>query len=167
MSEHRIVNCTFEKHGEEILSILNEVIVSSTAIYDYEQRTIADIAKWFQSKKEGGFPVLGLEAASGELVAFASYGSFRNWPAYKFTIEHSIYVKKGYRGFGFGDAILSSVVDDARKNGFHALIGGIDIENTASIKFHEKHGFVNKGTLKEVGYKFNRWLDLGLYQLIL
>ena len=83
------VDCTDEQHGEAILAIFNEAIVHSTALYDYEPRTRAQMTSWFEAKRAGGFPVIGLESDAGELMGFASYGTFRAWPAYKYTVEHS------------------------------------------------------------------------------
>jgi len=161
------VECTLEHHGEAILAILNDAIVNSTALYDYLPRTMENMKTWFETKNTGGFPVIGFEAETGELLGFASYGTFRAYPAYKYTVEHSIYVAPQHRGQGLGKVLLVAITDAAREAGKHAMIGAIDADNEASISLHRKAGFQLVGTLPQVGFKFGRWLDLVFYQLTL
>lgn len=167
MSTHTLIDCTFERHADAILAIFNEAIVNSTALYDYTPRPPESMVTWFEAKRKGGFPVLGIEDADGRLLAFGSYGTFRAWPAYKYSVEHSVYVHKDHRGKGLGPAIMRAVIDAARQNGVHAMIGGIDASNAGSIALHQRLGFKHVGTLPEVGFKFGRWLDLAFYQLLL
>jgi L-amino acid N-acyltransferase len=122
---------------------------------------------WFAAKREGGFPVIGVEDAAGRLLGFASYGPFRAWPAYKYTVEHSIYVDHRHRAKGVGRVLLGAIIHSAGSRGVHVLIGGIDAANTASIALHVSHGFTHAGTLAQVGFKFGRWLDLAFYQRVL
>ena len=82
MNKHTLVHCRFERHAQAILAIFNEAIVNSTALYDYQPRTSANMVDWFQAKQSGGFPVIGIEDGTGKLLGFGSYGSFRAWPAY-------------------------------------------------------------------------------------
>ena len=98
----RIVDCSLERHAPAILAILNDAIVNSTALYDYEPRALASMTPWFEAKARGGFPVLGAENPEGELLGFATYGTFRAWPAYKYSVEHSVYVAANARGSLFG-----------------------------------------------------------------
>ena len=167
MKENTIVNCTFEAHAAAILDIFNEAIVNSTALYDYEERGSGSMVGWFEAKRAGGFPVIGVEDGDGVLMGFGSYGSFRAWPAYKYSVEHSVYVHKDHRGKGLGRTLLKELIAAARQDGMHAMIGGIDAANAASIALHEKFGFKHVGTLPQVGFKFGRWLDLAFYQLLL
>ncbi len=167
MSSPTLVECSFERHAEAILAIFNDAIVNSTALYDYTPRPPESMVTWFETKRRGGFPVLGLEDAEGRLLAFASYGTFRAWPAYKYSVEHSVYVHREHRGKGLGPAIMQALIEAARRNGVHAMIGGIDAANAASIALHQRLGFKHVGTLPEVGFKFGRWLDLAFYQLLL
>lgn len=167
MNAPQIVACTHERHAEAILQIFNEAIATSTALYDYRPRAPASMGPWFEAKRAGGFPVVGLEGAAGELVAFGSYGSFRAWPAYKYTVEHSVYVHRDHRGRGLGRRVVQELVAAARAREVHAMIGGIDAGNAASIALHEGLGFRHVGTLPQVGFKFGRWLDLSFYQLLL
>ena len=165
MSSYSVVNCTYERHADAILEIFNDAILHSTALYDYTPRPRQSMVGWFAAKSSGGFPVIGIENADGRLLGFGSYGTFRAWPAYKYTVEHSVYVHKEHRGRGLGSILLSELIAAARKNDRHAMIGGIDTTNTGSIKLHEKLGFKHVGTLPQVGFKFDRWLDLSFYHL--
>jgi len=162
-----IVNCNYERHGGSILDILNDAIVNSTALYDYKPRSLDNMREWFALKSSQQFPVIGIEDETGRLLGFASYGIFRAWPAYKYSVEHSLYVHKEFRHQGIGRALLTQLIAVAMKQGRHILVGGIDVENNASIGLHESMGFVYAGTIKQAGYKFNRWLDVAFYQLIL
>ena len=155
------------RHSEAVLSILNEAITTSTALYDYTPRTLEMMTGWFEAKRKGGYPVIGVEDSSGQLLGFASYGAFRNWPAYKYTVEHSVYVDSQFRGRGVGRVLLEEIIEYARSQDYHVLIGGIDTANKASIALHEKLGFTHCATIQQVGFKFGRWLDLSFYQLIL
>jgi len=162
-----IVDCTYEEHAGAILDILNEAILNSTALYDYQVRSAESMRGWFGGKAAGRFPVLGAVDASGQLLGFASYGTFRDRPAYKYTVEHSIYVHADRRGRGIGRTLLEQLLQRARAQDYHALIGGIDAENRASIALHESLVFVRAGTIRQAGFKFGRWLDLAFYQLLL
>jgi phosphinothricin acetyltransferase len=148
-----------------ILEIINEAILNTTAVYDYSPRSLESMSEWFVAKRRGNFPVLGAITDGGVLVGFASYGTFRPWPAYKYTVENSLYIASEFRGKGVGKQLLGALIDRALKQDYHAMVGGIDSSNFASIGLHEKFGFKQVATLKEVGFKFGRWLDLCLYQL--
>ena len=161
------VLCTLERHGDAILDIFNDAILHSTALYDYHPRTAQNMDDWFAAKARGGFPVLGLEDDAGMLAGFGSYGAFRAWPAYKYTVEHSVYVHRSQRGRGIGMALMGDLIDAARAQQVHLMIGGIDMDNAASIALHARLGFIHAGTIREAGFKFGRWLDLGFYQLTL
>jgi L-amino acid N-acyltransferase len=152
---------------KQILDIINHAILHTTALYDYDPRGIESMEAWFDTKRRGGFPVVGLFDSDRRLLGFGTYGTFRNWPAYKYSVEHSIYIKDGERGKGHGKRILESLVERAEAQGYHTLIAGIDSENTVSIRLHEKMGFNQSGTIRQAGYKFGRWLDLVFMQKIL
>jgi phosphinothricin acetyltransferase len=122
---------------------------------------------WFDTKERGGFPVIGAVDTAGQLLGFATYGPFRGWPAYKYSVEHSLYVAPGHRAQGIGKALLTAVLDRARMQQYHNVIGGIDAENSVSIALHERFGFERCGLVKHAGFKFGRWLDLAFYQKLL
>lgn len=163
----QIVVCTYESHANAILAILNDVIATSTALFDYEPRSPESMIEWFRVKRSHQYPVIGAVADDGALLGFATYGAFRQWPAYKYSIEHSVYVHKNHRGQGVGRALVLRLIALAEGEQFHALIAGIDAANAASIALHEKLGFVHAGTIREAGFKFGRWLDLVFYQRLL
>ncbi len=155
------------RHSGAILAIFNEAIAHSTALYDYKSRTDADMATWFEAKARKDYPVICAENDAGDLLGFASYGQFRERPAYKYTVEHSVYVDTRFRSQGVGRALLEAIIKAAEKQDYHVLVGGIDASNTVSIRLHEKLGFEPCGIVRQAGYKFGRWLDLAFYQLIL
>lgn len=166
-SQQHWVDCTLERHGEAILAIFNDAIATSTALYDYQPRSAASMQLWFAAKRSGNFPVIGLEAADGRLQGFASWGTFRNYPANKYTVEHSVYVQRDHRGQGLGRALLERLIQLAQARPVHVMVGGIDATNAASIALHEQLGFTHAGTVRHAGFKFGRWLDLALYQRLL
>ena len=162
----KLVTCS-KVYSKQILEILNEEIVNSTSLYDYRPRDIDSMTAWFDVKQKNNFPVIGLVDDEDKLVAFGSYGTFRAWPAYKYTVEHSLYVHKDHRRKGYGKTILRELIDNATRSGYHNLIAGIDSQNSSSKKLHEDFGFKHCGRIVHAGYKFSRWLDLDLYQLLL
>ncbi len=155
-----IVDCSQARHASAILDIFNEAIATSNALYDYRPRPPESMVGWFATKQAGGFPVIGVEDADGTLMGFASYGTFRAWPAFKYSVEHSIYVHCDHRGKGLGRLLLQALIAAAQARGVHVLVGGIDASNQASIALHEQFGFTHAGTVREAGFKFGRWLDL-------
>ena len=161
----RLVECSLAEHGGAILDILNHAIVSSTALYDYTAREPSSMVEWFEAKRAGNFPVWGELDEHGTLLGFATYGTFRARPAYKYSVEHSVYVAEAARGRGVGTRLMRQLIASAERQQKHTLVGGIDAGNVASVKFHEALGFVHAGTIKEAGFKFGRWLDLAFYQL--
>jgi phosphinothricin acetyltransferase len=163
----KFVTCTLATHGGAILDILNEQIRTSTAVYEYVERTPESMVAWFKAREARNYPVIGVEDESGTLMGFATYGVFRERPAYKYTVEHSVYVHQDHRGKGLGLALMKRLIEAARAQDLHVMVGGIDATNAGSIAMHEKLGFVHAGTIRESGYKFGTWLDLAFYQLTL
>jgi phosphinothricin acetyltransferase len=161
-----ITRCS-RSYADQILAIFNEAILNSTALYDYKPRTPEVISTWFTAKEKGNYPVLGVIDGAGALLGFASYGPFRAWPAYKYSVEHSIYVAANCRGRGVGKLLLQEIIAAAQEQDYHVLIGAIDSQNTSSIQLHKRFGFEHAGTIRQAGFKFGRWLNLDFYQLIL
>lgn len=162
----QIVPCTLEQHAGAVLDIFNEAIANTTALYEYQARTPENIRAWFAEKTAGRFPVIGAEEGA-VLLGFATYGTFRARAAYKYTVEHSVYVHKDHRGRGIGKALMIELIAAARAQQYHVLVGGIDAANRTSVALHERLGFTCAGTVRQSAYKFGGWLDLGFYQLIL
>jgi L-amino acid N-acyltransferase YncA len=163
----KLVDCDPQRHSAPILEIFNDAIANSTALYDYELRKPESMVSWFATKSQKRYPVIGLENPAGELLGFASYGMFRERPAYKYTVEHSIYMDRRFRGQGHGRVLLEAIIAAAVKQDYHVMVGGIDASNAVSIRLHEQLGFTHCGTVAQAGFKFGRWLDLAFYQKIL
>lgn len=155
-----------EEDLPEILAIYNDVILHTTAVYDYEPHTLEMRQQWFKTKKDQDFPVF-VAIDEGRMVGLSSIGPFRAWAAYKYSVENSVYVASDCRGRGVGKLLIPPLIDAAKKLKLHTIIAGIDASNEASIRLHEHFGFEEVAHFKEVGYKFNRWLDLKFLQLIL
>ena len=148
-----------------ILDIINHAILHSTSLYDYNIRNYEQQKTILEDKINKNFPVIVAEL-NGIVVGFGMYSEFRDKEAYQFTVEHSIYVDENFHGKGIGKQLLQELIDLARKQKIHTMIGVIDSENQGSVIFHEKFGFKTVGVIKESGYKFDRWLDSVLMQLI-
>jgi len=150
----------------EILEIYNEVILHTTAVYTYEAQTPEMRKAWYDDKVKAGYPVFVAEE-DGHVIGLSSYGPFRAWPAYKYTIENSVYVAESSRGKGIARLLMQPLIDAARGQGYHAIIAGIDSTNEPSIRLHRSFGFQEVAHFREVGYKFGRWLDLTFMELLL
>lgn len=150
----------------QLLDIYNDIILHTTAVYDYEPHTIEMRRTWFQLKGEQGFPVFVAED-DRKIVGFSSIGPFRAWAAYKYSVENSVYVSSNERGKGIGKILIEPLIGAARNMGMHTIIAGVDATNEASLKLHKHFGFREVAQFKEVGWKFDRWLDLKFLQLIL
>lgn len=149
-----------------IIEIINDAILNSTALYDYNIRTLNTQEAIFEEKLQKGFPVIVAES-NNEVVGFGYYSEFRFREAYKFTVEHSVYANKNAIGKGIGKLLLNELIERAKKQNLHTMIGVIDSENTNSVDFHKKFGFEEVGFIKESGFKFDRWLHSVIVQKIL
>ena len=98
------------------------------------------------------------------VAGFATFGDFRAWPGYRYTVEHSVHVAEAHRGRGIGTALMRILLERGAACGKHVMVAGIDADNRGSIRMHERLGFVQTGHLEEVGWKFGRWLDLVFMQ---
>ena len=103
----------------------------------------------------------------GGVAGFASYAQYRPWEGYLHSVEHSLYVDPAVQGRGLGRALLTALIDHARAEGRHVMVGGIEASNAPSLALHKSLGFEVSGTLREVGRKFGRWLDLTFMTLML
>jgi len=146
-----------------LCAIYNEVIATSTAVYSDTPTTLAERREWWRTRTAQGYPVLILHDERG-VAGFATFGDFRAWPGYRFTVEHTVHVRADVRGHGSGTRLVQALLPRARALGKHVMIAGVDAQNAASIRFHERLGFERCGELREVGYKFGRWLDLVFLQ---
>jgi phosphinothricin acetyltransferase len=152
--------CDASRHDlADILTIYNEVIRHSTAVYSEVEFTPARGESWFAAKAEQGFPFIVARDATG-VVGFGTFGDFRAWPCYQYTVEHSVHVRADARGRGIGRALVLELMERAKAMQKHVMIAGIDADNAVSIGLHESLGFRRVGHFHEVGFKFGRWLDL-------
>jgi len=149
-----------------ILKIVNYEIEHSTSIYDYKKRTIQDQTIWFEKKKLEKMPIIIAEE-NGNMIGFGTFGIFRPWEGYQFSAEHSIYLDNNSRGKGTGKKIMNKLIHLAKEQDFHIMIAGIDANNSKSIKFHQNFGFKEVGRFNQIGFKFDKWLDLIFMQLFL
>lgn len=146
-----------------ILAIYNDVIARSTAVYSHDPVTLENRFEWWSGRMSKGYPVLVARDAQG-VSGFATFGEFRAWPGYRYTVEHSVHVREDCRGQGIGSELVRALFPRAIAMGKHVMIAGVDAANAPSIRFHEALGFERVALLKEVGRKFDRWLDLVLLQ---
>ena len=149
-----------------IVEILNEAIANTTAVWSLEPTTLQVRRAWLTERQAGGFPVLAA-LSDARIVGFAAFGPFRPWAGYAATVEHSIYVEPAAQGQGVGQALLAALISRAGLLGVHVMVAGIEAANIASIAIHAKAGFEQTGRLREVGRKFDRWLDLVFMQKVL
>jgi phosphinothricin acetyltransferase len=163
----RLIECTPDTHATAVREIFNDAILNTTALYEYQPRSIETVLHWFGDKARRAEPVLGAVNDAGVLCGFATWGTFRARPAYKYSIEHSVYVHVDWRRQGVARLLMRELIARATAAGFHVMIGGIDAATRESIALHEHLGFTHAGTIREAAWKFGRWLDLDFYQLLL
>jgi len=149
-----------------VLAIYNDVIATSTAIFSDSPVTLDDRTAWWESRVRHQYPVLVADDSSG-VVGFASFGDFRAWPGYRFTVEHSVHIRADRHGQGIGTKLVDALLPIAASLGKHIMIAGIDAGNAASLRMHERLGFEKVAHFREVGFKFGRWLDLVFLQRFL
>ena len=150
----------------QLLEIYNDIILHTTAVYDYEPHTMEMRKQWFETKKQQKFPVFVAEE-NDKIFGFSSIGPFRAWAAYKYSVENSVYVAENSRGKGIGKMLIPPLIEAAKNLKLHTIIAGIDTSNDASLRLHKSFGFAEVAHFKQVGWKFGRWLDLKFLQLIL
>jgi L-amino acid N-acyltransferase YncA len=149
-----------------INDIYNDAVVNTTASYDLEPRTIDDSVAWFHEHLSHQLPVLVAEQG-GTVVGWGSLSHFHSRAGFRFTVEDSVYIAEECRGRGIGKQLLAALIDIARDRSIHAIVAGIDAECGASLRLHASLGFEQVGHFKEVGRKFDRWLDVVFMELVL
>jgi L-amino acid N-acyltransferase len=149
-----------------ITEIYNDVIRNTTSVYHYDSFTVENRRAWFEDKTNHNLPIF-VAVDADKVLGFSTYGSWRAAPAYLHTVENTIHVHPSYRGQGVGKLLMPPIIEAARKQDMHTMIAGIDASNEGSIKFHANFGFEKVALFEQVGFKFNRWLDLVFMQLML
>jgi L-amino acid N-acyltransferase len=148
-----------------IAEIYNEAIGSTTATFDTEPKSAEDRLRWLEEHNER-HPVFVAEI-DGQVVGWAALTKWSDRPAYDRTAETSFYVAQRFRGAGVGRAMKAKVVEESRRLGFHTLLARVAEGSEASFHINQSFGFQHIGTMKEVGFKFGRWLDVYIMQLML
>jgi len=144
--------------------IFNEVLRNSNSIYREEEVDLAERYAWFDEKMEHGYPLFGAYEEN-KLIGYAGYGSWRAAQGYRKTVELTIYVDNKYRGTGVGSLLMQTIINQAKSDGYHVMLGAIDSENKGSIDFHKRFGFVETARMPEVALKNGQWLNLVFMQL--
>ena len=152
------------KDAGPIAGIYNQAVRDTVAIWNDSEVDVANRRAWIANRQVAGYPVIVLEEG-GEVIGYASYGPYRPFDGYKYSVEHSVYVRPEHHGRGYGRLLMEALIERARKGKVHVMIGGIAAENEGSLVLHKKLGFVETGRMPEVGQKFGRWLDLVFMQL--
>ncbi len=150
--------------AEGIAAIYNDAVANTTAIWNEIAVDAANRVDWMAARAAGGFPVLVAEV-DGQVAGYASYGPWRAFDGYRLTVEHSVYVAGAFRGRGLARALMTTLIAQARMAGLHVMVAAIEAENHPSIALHESLGFANGHTMRQVGQKFGRWLDLTFLEL--
>lgn len=154
-----------------ILAIYNDAVLTTTASYDYEPRSLEHRLDWFDAHQREDLAVLVAEEVlpGGErrLLGWSALNRFHDRMGYRFTAENSVYVAAEARGRKVGTALLGPLVEAARARGLHAILAVIDAENEPSIRLHAKFGFERVGLFRQVGFKFGRWLDVAYMERLL
>jgi len=154
------------RDADAVRAIYNVEVLESTVTFDLVPRSFAEQVAWID-EHSGGHPAIVAVDPDGEIGGFASLSPYRPRPAYATTVEDSVYVRRDLRGRGVGRLLLGDLVELARDHGFHSVVGRIVGGHEASIALHTSCGFDQLGTEREVGRKFNRWLDVILMQKML
>jgi L-amino acid N-acyltransferase YncA len=137
---------------------------NGTATFELEPPDEAEMTRRMTALLDGNFPYLAADSG-GAVAGYAYAGLYRTRPAYRFTVEDSIYVDPNVQRRGVGRALLTRLIVECEKRGFRQMIAVIgDSAQTASIEVHRAAGFRDAGNLQNVGFKFGRWLDTVLMQ---
>lgn len=165
MANGPIVRAATQADLPALLAIYNDAILHTTAVFSYQPHTLEMRAEWLAARQAAGHPVL-VATDGGRILGFASVGPFRAWPAYKYSLENSVYVAADSRGQGVGHLLLGALLVEARKLEVHTVIASVEATNEPSLRLHARHGFAEVARFREVGYKFGRWLDLVFLQVM-
>lgn len=149
-----------------IRDIYNDAVLNTTAIWNEHPVDLANRQAWFNARQAQRYPILA-SVENGEVTGYASFGDWRPFEGFRYSVEHSVYVRNDQRGKGLGPLLMQALIARARSAGKHVMVAAIESGNQASIRLHERLGFVTTGQMPQVGIKFGRWLDLTFMQLAL
>jgi len=149
-----------------ILDIYNDAVRNTTAIWNETPVDLANRQAWFEARAQQGYPILVAVDETG-VLGYASFGDWRPFEGFRHTVEHSVYIRGDQRGKGLGPVLMAALIERARRCGKHVMVAAIESGNAASVRLHERLGFVVTGQMPQVGVKFGRWLDLTFMQRVL
>ena len=149
-----------------ICSIYNHYVKDSIITFEEKPIQIDEMRERIR-KISAKYPYIVWEDESGEVIGYAYINTWKEREAYRFSAEVSVYVKDGLHGRGIGRSLMEKLLEEVRKTEIHSLVSGIVLPNDPSVYLHEKFGFVKIGLFREIGFKLNRWLDVGYWELIL
>jgi len=150
-----------------ITAIYNDAVQHTTAVWNGTVVDEDNRRSWLDARTSAGFPVLVAADEDGDVLGYATYGPWRAFEGYRYTVEHSVYVRSDQRGRGLGRALMVELIARARAQGLHVMVAAVEAGNVGSIRLHDTLGFVKVATLPQVGAKFGQWLDLAFLQLTL
>ena len=149
-----------------IRDIYNDAVLNTTAIWNEQPVDLTNRQTWFNARQAQQYPIL-VSVENGEVTGYASFGDWRPFEGFRYSVEHSVYVRNDQRGKGLGPLLMQALIERARSGGKHVMVAAIESGNHASIRLHERLGFITTGQMPRVGIKFGRWLDLTFMQLAL
>ncbi len=150
-----------------ILEIYNREVAETTSTFDLVQRTLDQQREWLAHRSGAFAAIVAVDNTTEQVIGFASLSPYKERAAYRTTVEDSVYVHRDFGGRGVGRLLMQHLVDVARESGFHSIIARIEASGTASRALHAACGFDLVGVEREVGRKFNRWLDVAVMQRLL
>ncbi|MBW8356876.1 N-acetyltransferase family protein [Pseudomonas protegens] len=150
-----------------IRDIYNDAVLNTTAIWNDSPVDLGNRQAWFSARQAQGYPILVIVNAEEQVLGYASFGDWRPFDGFRHTVEHSVYVRRDQRGNGLGPQLMAVLLERARGCDKHVMVAAIESANAASIRLHQRLGFISTGQMQQVGTKFGRWLDLTFMQLIL
>lgn len=148
-----------------ITAIYNDAVLHTTAIWTETTVSLANRSAWLADRRRQDYPVLVAVTPDNDVLGYASFGDWRSFDGFRHTVENSVYIRVESRGGGIGAALMRALIARAQAGGKHAMVAGIEANNLASIRLHEKLGFTKAAFFPEVGAKFDQWLDLVFLQL--
>ncbi len=150
---------------EAIASIYNHAVIHSTAIWTDHTVDSEERKAWMAKRQGAGYPVIVITDEQEKVAGYASFGQWSAKEGYRFTVEHSVYVRHDFRGNGAGRLLMKELIALAVAQGLHVMVAAIESGNLASIALHQSLGFTGEIRMPEVGTKFGRWLDLTFLHL--
>jgi L-amino acid N-acyltransferase YncA len=152
--------------AEQIAEIYNHFVLTSTITFEEEPVAVAEMAQRVADIQASALPWL-VATRDHRVIGFAYAHKWKARAAYRFSTEVTVYVRAGLGNSGTGSRLYAQLFAALKAGGTHAVIGGVALPNEASLRLHRKFGFEKVAHFKEVGFKFNRWIDVTYWQLTL